>query len=340
VIQPMTKFDFRRSDLRTETTASKVFRAASRHLWAVLLAGGDGIRLRDLTLRIAGDFRPKQFCCIVGAKSLFEQSRARLEPLVPPDRHVFVLSRAHERYYGEYLAEAGESSALVQPLNRGTGIAIVLALVHILKRDPDAVVGIFPCDHFYSNDDSFRRTIRAAANCAEQHAESMILVGAEAEYPEVEYGWIEPDVVVSQSQIGPLFRVNRFWEKPPLHRARALMGRGCLWNTFVTMTRASALLDVLCSQVPDAVISVTRALADSNLEPAYDLLAAVDFSRDVLAHQTHRLMVLRDRMSGWADLGSPARVLDTLARNGIRPEWLGEGDGFTRLFNELPGIRT
>jgi hypothetical protein len=34
----------------------------SRYLWAVLLAGGGGVRLRDLTLRIAGDSGPKQFC--------------------------------------------------------------------------------------------------------------------------------------------------------------------------------------------------------------------------------------------------------------------------------------
>jgi len=37
-------------------------------------------------------------------------------------------------------------------------------------------------------------------------------------------------------------------------------------------------------------------------------------------------LVLRDRTSGWADLGSPARVVDTLSRNGIQPEWASEGD--------------
>jgi hypothetical protein len=49
-------------------------------------------------------------------------------------------------------------------------------------------------------------------------------------------------------------------------------------------------------------------------------LPAGDFSRDILAHQSHRLLVLRDQTSGWADLGGPGRVLATLARDGIRPE--------------------
>ena len=52
-----------------------------RHFWAVLLAGGDGTRLRDLTVRIAGDDRPKQFCPIIGPESLLRQTRARLDPL-------------------------------------------------------------------------------------------------------------------------------------------------------------------------------------------------------------------------------------------------------------------
>ena len=62
------------------------------------------------------------------------------------------------------------------------------------------------------------------------------------------------------------------------------------------------------------------------LDVAYPLLDTLDFSRDVLVHLPHRLLVLRDRTSGWADLGSPARVVDTLSRNGIQPEWASEGD--------------
>jgi hypothetical protein len=42
----------------------------------------------------------------------------------------------------------------------------------------------------------------------------------------------------------------------------------------------------------------------------YASLDTEDFSRDVLANLPHRLFVLRDRTSGWADLGSPTRVLD------------------------------
>src|SRR5580700_2930559 len=115
-----------------------------RNLWAVLLAGGDGTRLRDLTVRIAGDDRPKQFCPIVGTESLLRQTRARLDPLFSGDRQAFVVSYAHERYYSKELADAKDSRVIAQPMNRGTAVGIIVALVQIIQADPDAVVGLFP----------------------------------------------------------------------------------------------------------------------------------------------------------------------------------------------------
>jgi mannose-1-phosphate guanylyltransferase len=295
--------------------------SSASHLWAVFLAGGDGVRLQDLTRRIAGDARPKQFCRIIGGESLFRQTRARLDPLCLSDRQVFVLSRAHERYYAEDLTDAGNSCVIEQPLNRGTGVAVILAVLRVLQRDPEAVVAFFPCDHFYADDDSFRSTIRSAIKCAGQNPESIIVVGADAKYPEVDYGWIEPGVVVSESRVRSVAHVNRFWEKPPLHQAHALLRRSCLWNTFITVGHATTFFEMLCAQVPEVVLAISRAVTENTLDVAYPLLDPLDFSRDVLANLPHKLLVLRGQTSGWADLGSPARVLDTLSRNGIQPEW-------------------
>ena len=183
------------------------------------------------------------------------------------------------------------------------------------------MIAFFPCDHFYVDHNSFHRSIRSALACANTNPESIILLGAQAEYAEIEYGWIEPGTVLCESPVGPLSNVHKFWEKPSHHQAETLLNRGCVWNTFVTVGRATTFLDLLCSEVPNAVLALSRAIVDNTLEVEYDSLATVDFSRDVLAHVPHRLLVLHDRVSGWVDLGSPARVLDTLSRNAIQPQW-------------------
>jgi mannose-1-phosphate guanylyltransferase len=40
-----------------------------------MLAGGDGTRLQNLTRKIAGDSRPKQFCSITGTRDAEMQGR-------------------------------------------------------------------------------------------------------------------------------------------------------------------------------------------------------------------------------------------------------------------------
>src|SRR5947209_9941159 len=64
--------------------------------WALILAGGDGRRLRPLTRQIAGDDRPKQFCPVLGGETLLEQTRRRVAALAPSER-VLVVDRKSTR---------------------------------------------------------------------------------------------------------------------------------------------------------------------------------------------------------------------------------------------------
>ena len=301
----------------------------SLHRWAVLLAGGDGARLQRLTLKIAGDSRPKQFCSIIGEETLLAQTRARLEPLFQVDRQLFIVTQAHELYYREELRDVDDSRIISQPLNRGTGVAVAVALLHILQRDPDAVVIFVPCDHYYSDAQACGRVIRSAILGAEQYPDSVILVGAKAHYPEVEYGWIELGSTISHTPTS-LMQVLRFWEKPSLSQAEALLHSGCVWNTFLTVGCASTFLDLIRSRMPDVVLSLDKALGADGLEAAYPVMPTVDLSHQVLTPQPHRLLAVPDSTSGWTDLGSPTRVMDVLARNKIQPGWLRDGHGLSK----------
>ena len=143
---------------------------------------------------------------------------------------------------------------------------------------------------------------------------------------------------MSQGRATPLCRVNRFWEKPALPVARKLLRRGCLWNTFVTVGRATTFLELLCAEVPEVVLSVTRALSDGDVERTYEELPTVDFSRDILAHRVERLLLLRDSRSGGADLGSPGRVLEILASIDVPPAWLRQVAGSAAPARSLRGV--
>ena len=292
--------------------------------WAILLAGGDGTRLQSLTRKITGDWRPKQFCRLFGDRSLLGHTRKRLRPIFSDDRTVFVVTRDHETFYMEELADAKASRVLTQPANRGTGVAIIVALLRILQYDADAVVAVFPSDHYFADEASFAATVRSSLVAASTYTESVILIGAEPQWPEVGYGWIEPAGLFASSSHPPLLRVSGFWEKPPLATARELMKRGGLWNTFVTVGHASAFLELLRSTIPHVMVKIADALARDDLDDAYLDLDTIDFSMAVLSREPHRLLVMPDAASGWTDLGNPDRLIETLIQSENEPSWLRE----------------
>ncbi len=47
------------------------------NVWSVVLAGGDGTRLRALTIRPCGTAVPKQFCSLHGGRTLLEDAVER-----------------------------------------------------------------------------------------------------------------------------------------------------------------------------------------------------------------------------------------------------------------------
>jgi mannose-1-phosphate guanylyltransferase len=282
------------------------------HEWAIVLAGGDGVRLQELSYKVSGDYRPKQFCEFFGGKSLLGHTRDRLHPLFRDENTFFVLTRTHRRYYWEELADVPSTQTLVQPSNRGTAPAIALAVREIIGRDPDCTMALSPSDHHYRENSIFQATIDRALQFAKVCGDRLLIIGAPATYPKVEYGWIQPCPIVLQSRLNALEYVSRFWEKPNLVQARALQKSGCLWNTFVMVGSGKAFLGLLGATVPYLLAAIGDWFSTPDLDRIYRKVEPLDFSKDVLSAAPERLVVLRDGPSGWTDFGSPRRAMDVL----------------------------
>jgi mannose-1-phosphate guanylyltransferase len=297
-------------------------------VWAVILAGGDGTRLRSLTQLISGEDCPKQFCPLYGGHTLLAQTRARLASAIHPDRTVFVVVKAHEKFYGRELADVEPPHLVVQPANKGTTAAVICSLLRITALAGDPVVAFFPTDHYYLNEARFISSINRAVRVALHHPDTLVVLGVKAERAEVDYGWIEPSTRFGSRFTNALLRVSRFWEKPSHPTARALLARGCLWNTFVMIGRASIFLAMLDNTVAPGVMrafmAARRDVGQAQSLAAQDELWAGlttgDFSRQVLSVSTENLAVLRVGDVGWSDLGTPERVRAVMARSGLRFE--------------------
>ena len=297
------------------------------HEWSVIMAGGDGNRLKSLTRRITGDERPKQFCPVLGGATLLEETRRRTALTLAKERTLFVVNQFHRRYYEPLLADTRARNIISQPRNVGTAPAILYSLLRVSVLDPSAVVALFPSDHYISDNGKFMSEVRTALDAAHANPEIVVLLGLEPEGPEVEYGWIEPTKSALNRE--RLFGVRRFWEKPNQLLAEALLARGCLWNSFVMVASAAALLDIIEASLPELYRSFAGLFPLLNTEreakavaKLYSRLSESNFSHQVLAQVPRRLAVLKVSGVRWNDLGEPRRVLASLNMAGIFPSWL------------------
>jgi mannose-1-phosphate guanylyltransferase len=303
-----------------------------KHRWGVILAGGDGNRLRPLTHLVSEDDRPKQFCPLLDGQTLLAQTQLRIAGTVNPDQTLFVLNKAHEPFYRKELANVPAIQKVVQPGNRGTLPAILWSLLRIVRFDDHAVVAFFPSDHYYSQEGQFIAGIISGYEQAERHTQSIILLGAVANRAETQYGWIEPETsLVSDFHDRPT-RVRRFWEKPSSVIAQSLFNQGCLWNTFVMVGRASAFLNMIEQTAPVIYRDFKPILTLHDLETEsevaqslYNRLPAADFSTSVLSANTEDLCVASLGDIGWSDLGDPRRLITTLYESGMKNPWVSEG---------------
>ena len=222
--------------------------------WGVILAGGDGTRLRRLTRLACGDDRPKQFCPLIGDDTLLEQTRIRAERSVPAERILFPLTRTHRDFY---LREQGirPSQRIVQPMNKGTAPPIIYSLLSIEQNDNGAMVAILPCDHHYSDERAFTAALESAFDVAARHRGSVMLLGALPRGPQTEYGWIELGPS-SGGADSASFHVRRFCEKPSFHVARQLLERGALWNTFVMVGHVRGFLEMVKAARPGLIEAI------------------------------------------------------------------------------------
>jgi len=297
--------------------------ATATHKWALVLAGGDGTRLQELTRIITGKPIPKQYCRIVGDRSLLEATLARTVQFAPEERTLVIVNRDHLPIAQEQLRCLPPHSVLVQPRNCDTGPGLLLSLLHLSRRTPEATIAVFPSDHFVGDDRVFMMHVERAARVVGQYPEKIVLLGIRPDRSDVGYGYLEPaHPLGSVPGIDSAFHVAAFCEKPGAALARQLLSRGGLWNSFVMVFQLERML-ALIEQVMPEQYALMAALPDDPERAAhsYRRVTPWNFSSGFLARIPEHQIVLRVDDTQWSDWGTREAIERTLAHLKQKPPW-------------------
>src|ERR1043165_4500597 len=136
------------SELPFRTSVVEPIEDDSQIDWTIAMAGGDGLRLGDYVLRRFGRRIPKQYCCLLGTKSMLEHTLDRMNTMTPRERTLAVIGTHHAEYAVQLQGRA--DNVFRQPSSRDTGLALYVALAMIKRWAPNATVTITPTDHYVS----------------------------------------------------------------------------------------------------------------------------------------------------------------------------------------------
>src|SRR5262245_21708438 len=163
-----------------------------RETWSIVLAGGEGRRLRALTTLRSGVTVPKQFCSLAGGPSLLTDTLKRAQNIGSRERTLVVVSEHHRAFWHEQLRGLPVENVIVQPEGRGTAPGIYLPLLSIVARDPDAEVAVLPSDHHVEDEGAVRDAFACAFEAVGGDAHAIVMLGITPDSPDTQYGWIVP----------------------------------------------------------------------------------------------------------------------------------------------------
>jgi mannose-1-phosphate guanylyltransferase len=207
------------------------------NFYPVILAGGRGTRFWPLSRKR----RAKQMLALNSQRTMIQETVDRLQALVPASSFWIVTNEDLRAGIARQLGKLNKSQIIAEPVGRNTAPAIGLMAFLLLRRDPNAVIGMFPSDHVITNEARFHKNLKSAVRLALQDG-CIVVLGIRPTHPETGYGYIE----VGEQLPGNILRVRRFTEKPNPDRAEQFVAAGnYFWNSGMFVWSARTLVNAL-----------------------------------------------------------------------------------------------
>ncbi|MBJ7609560.1 MAG: mannose-1-phosphate guanylyltransferase [Candidatus Dormibacteraeota bacterium] len=289
----------------------------------VVLAGGSGTRLWPLSRAAV----PKHLLPLgPGDATLL---RATVERVVPLGGSIHLVTATGQAAACLDALDGGGSSAvtvIAEPIARGTGPALGLAVHQIARTDPDAVIASVHADHWVGDEEAYRAAVLASAGWAVA-TDGLATVGLTPSAPATGLGyialgedqpperWTQPSatgadpVLVAAAAALHAARAQGFVEKPDRERAEEFIRDGRhLWNLGLFAWTAGAFLAELAAADPglDLVLRrvvEARASGDESLATRLYTGLVPLAVEPLLFERTSRLTVVRAHFE-WSDLGT------------------------------------
>lgn len=294
-------------------------------LYAVVMAGGRGTRFWPLSR----NSHPKQLLKIIGDTTMLQMTVDRLRKVRFVEDIYVVSGPDLAKKISSEIDGIPEENIIVEPSGKNTAPCVGLAAQHLLIRDPEAVMGVFPSDHLIVGHRPFSSALRIAIDLAVSD-DYLVTFGVVPSSPHIGYGYIQFDNS-SELREGRAFAVKTFAEKPTLTVAQRFLKSGdFLWNSGMFVWRAAGLMDAIEHLMPEhfKILSeigdtIGQRYYQSTLTDKWAFLAPESLDYGIL-ERAGNICVVRAEFE-WSDVASWDSYYSILPSNGDGNVVRGDG---------------
>ena len=290
-------------------------------VYGLVLAGGKGSRLYPLSR----DDKPKQFLNIIDGKTLLYSTLVRISNVIDSE-NLYVVT--NEEYKNKISLEISnfvcENNIIVEPLNKETAVCIALASIKILKKDKDAIILVFPSDHYIKESDIFYNILKLAIHISNKKR-GLVAIGVEPLCPHTGYGYIKKGKLINFGHElfnSNFYKIDRFVEKPSYEVSKELVLSGdYLWNSGIFCFRADVYLRELEKYLPSiykGMLDIYKVIGEKNEElitrQVYSNLDGISIDFGIMQKTRKSYVISGDFY--WDDIGSFTSLTRILNKNG------------------------
>lgn len=273
-------------------------------IYALILAGGSGERFWPLSRRN----RPKQLLRLVSQHTLLEETVARLDGLVPPERILVLTNVEQEKAVRDLLGRFPKENIVAEPAKRDTAAAVALGAGWVASRDHGATMFVLPADHVIADRAAFQETMKTAAAAAQQTG-ALVTIGIKPTWACPGFGYIEQGEALRLSKEGTIavHRVVRFREKPNVDLAESFLRKGNFrWNAGMFVWSVPTVLSEFNRHAPELADFISQIRSgkdfDKNLRERFPKLPRISFDYAIM-EKADRVLVVEASFD-WDDVGS------------------------------------
>ncbi|MFZ5366138.1 MAG: mannose-1-phosphate guanylyltransferase [Patescibacteria group bacterium] len=223
----------------------------------VIFCGGYGTRMWPMSR----ESLPKQFQPILGEKSFFQKTVARVKKGFDPKDIYFSIPKEQVRFVEAQASGVPEGNIIAEPERRDTLGAVAYATAFIHKHYPNSLMAaVWGADHIVKKERKFIELLKHAARIC-QEKDVLVKIDTKPSYPSTAQGWIKVGKIMGKINGHSVFEFLKHVEKPNLEEAKRMFAsRKYYINVGYFVWRTLVMLGFYKKYAPDCYSHIEKMM--------------------------------------------------------------------------------